>query len=311
MSRPITFLVPDHQTVRVRAPHHSEGCSLVAPHWPYRAAHLLAVEEEMVRRGGPVIRAHWDGENWRAIEGAHRIATAGRTRHVIRIEEVGLEDEFDHDQPSVGRITVERMLRERIYGSDAFYELEPWPPARPAVILGGALSLHEDLEQLAELVDIDSCVVIAINDAGRDYRGRIDHWMTLHANRLPAWIRLRALRCGLDPQEHLRRRPYVVWSNEAHHLVDRVRSDWGGSSGLFAPKNVIEDLQLPRGILTGVPIDPQRHFDRDGDWLAAEAMQPIWLSRMPQLQGRFRSMSGWTMEQLGRPTREWIQEGFA
>ena len=125
MSEEISFLLPDGEpTVLAQAPHHASGCYLVAPHWPYRPEHLPYVEAEMERLGSPRIRAHWDGEHWRAIEGSHRIAVAAARGTAIVLVPVELDDEFDHDQPSVGRITVRRMLSERLHLSTAFYRME-------------------------------------------------------------------------------------------------------------------------------------------------------------------------------------------
>lgn len=50
---------------------------LVNPlHHYFRQSHLEHVKREMVRRGPPVLRAHFDGEVWHAQEGTHRLRAA-------------------------------------------------------------------------------------------------------------------------------------------------------------------------------------------------------------------------------------------
>jgi hypothetical protein len=118
------FLVPDTvPMVRIRA--NPPGRCLVAPHWPYRREHLEHVATEMIGRGSCRIRGWFDGRDWRAIEGSHRIWTASRLGVVIDLQSVELEDTFDHDQPEVGRITVRHMLEVRLRTSSAFYPILP------------------------------------------------------------------------------------------------------------------------------------------------------------------------------------------
>lgn len=45
-------------------------------HHYYRPDHLEHVVSEMVRRGPPILRAHFDGEVWHAQEGTHRLRAA-------------------------------------------------------------------------------------------------------------------------------------------------------------------------------------------------------------------------------------------
>ena len=51
--------------VTINPPHHHSN--------PHHLAHVIA---EMVRRGPPVLSAHFDGEVWHAREGNHRLRAA-------------------------------------------------------------------------------------------------------------------------------------------------------------------------------------------------------------------------------------------
>jgi hypothetical protein len=42
-------------------------------HWYHRPQHLEHVKSEMLKRGVPTIRAHFDGQIWHAQEGTHRL----------------------------------------------------------------------------------------------------------------------------------------------------------------------------------------------------------------------------------------------
>jgi hypothetical protein len=48
------------------------------------------------------------------------------------------------------------------------------------------------------------------------------------------------------------------------------------------------------------------HFERHTKWQSAIAFRAGWMKCMNEIKPFFRSMSGWTKEQFGLPTEEWI-----
>lgn len=168
-----------------------------------------------------------------------------------------------------------------------------------ALVLGGAASLHADEAAARELFAPD--LVIAVNHAARDHPGPVDHWATFHPELLPRWLADRAA-AGRDPAGKL-------WT--AHHRpiprgleIERV-TNWGGSSGLLA---VVVGLHLECShiVLAGVPLDyDQGHYDHPAPWRDAANYRKAWVSRKEAMI-RVRSMSGFTAELLGAPTKEWL-----
>ena len=103
----------------------------------------------------------------------------------------------------------------------------------------------------------------------------------------------------------------MAWTREgAQHLSDFhcVVRPWGGSSGLLATRVAVADLNSPKVVLCGVPQDDRAHFDRPGKWRHADSFVESWEAIVPRIRDRVRSMSGWTREVFGAPTREWLEE---
>ena len=60
-------------------------------------------------------------------------------------------------------------------------------------------------------------------------------------------------------------------------------------------------------LLAGVPMDRSMpHFVRGRPWTSASAFLKGWRFHMSAIKPRTRSMGGWTAEQLGGPTLEWL-----
>lgn len=171
---------------------------------------------------------------------------------------------------------------------------------RTALILGGASTLPADRARALELLEGIEYSLIACNHAARDEPGRVDHWVTMHAELLPMWMKERA--------KHRRPPAGQLWT--ARHRPSKVQStpieSWGGSSGLLCVA-VAFQLGFEKIILAGIPMQKLlRHYDDSRPWMEARQYWPAWERRMAQMRGRVKSLSGWTLEQLGEPTREWL-----
>ncbi len=80
------------------------------------------------------------------------------------------------------------------------------------------------------------------------------------------------------------------------------------SSGGYAAKIALDD-GYDKVVLAGVPMRQEdSHFTRGKPWLQRDSFMNGFLLSIPHFKGRVKSMSGWTMEQLGEPTREWLAE---
>ncbi len=178
----------------------------------------------------------------------------------------------------------------------------------PALILGGASCLHDDLAKLEELVGGPwSGIVCATNDAGYDYPHPIDHWVTQHPEHLPDWMEKRRL-AGYDMD-------FTVWGgvwrtgrdDRKYTWVDQVlRITRVGSSGMHAVEVALH-LGAERIVLCGVPMDFRPHFFNPRQpWNSPSAHWDAWTDAAPEWADRVRSFTGWTAELLGTPDEAWL-----
>lgn len=173
-----------------------------------------------------------------------------------------------------------------------------------AVILGGADNLGSDLAAALKLFTPD--IVIATNHAGKDYEGHVDHWVTMHPEKMMAWV----------TERHKAKRPAAgqLWKPQERHnpngLDFRNVPSWGGGSGLLAVTVAVRALKV-RAVLCGVPMQAAlSHYDdkKKQPWRECPVYIKSWMipKRHAEYKDYIRSMSGWTREFLGHPTREWL-----
>lgn len=181
--------------------------------------------------------------------------------------------------------------------------------ARLAVVLGGANTLAQDLIDFSELMKgvglghVPS-VVVATNDAGRDYSGKVNHWVTLHPEKMAAWLE------GRNAKGHIP--PEGFWTSNTKNLPEsipfRTVPSWNGSSGLLAV-TVALHLGFTHVVLCGVPLDKNSaHYFDDKKWMDAPRYRHAWIKHKRDMDDHVRSMSGWTKAILGGPDKEWLNE---
>lgn len=159
------------------------------------------------------------------------------------------------------------------------------------LILGGAQCVWDDIETAEKLCIYDA--VMAVNDIGKDYPGRLDYWVTLHPDKLPLWA---SERCGS--------RDYEVWSHRRIGGVHEVLEPGKGGSGLFGIR-VGLDQGFTKIVLAGVPMESTPHYFDDKPWDAMARFLPAW--EEAEIGTYVRSMSGWTRETFGAPTKDWLK----
>jgi len=181
------------------------------------------------------------------------------------------------------------------------------------LVLGGGGGLWGEMAGLLAMVGEPwPGLIVAVNNAGIDYPGLIDHWATLHPEKLHVfmendstgdWLKIRKERGFPEGFE--------TWSRRSPSLVDHVITPWGGGSSGFFALTVLHKLGCKRAVLCGVPMteSPHYHQDQGGkDWRHADLHWKSWVRHMHMIQGWVRSMSGRTAETLGVPNLNWLQE---
>lgn len=189
-----------------------------------------------------------------------------------------------------------------------------------ALVLGGAECLDGDLKELEHMIGGTwPGLVVAVNDAGWQYGGRVDHWATLHPENLEEkkWAFLR--------EENGGNTDYKVWTARGHE--DRGPVDYVvggeyrenlslGSSGWLGL--VVGRSVAPKVVLAGIPMDRRGHVtdstadapflteDEEADRQRIAGYREVWESEGAKLQGTVKSLSGWTRGFFGAPDREWM-----
>lgn len=186
-----------------------------------------------------------------------------------------------------------------------------------ARVLGGAECVYEDIAKLDALTGGWDGLTICVNDIGVHVE-HLDHWVTLHPDKM--------VESGTDPDHPegwpwVRQRDekglpdgYVTWSHKPGRGAMKVVKSWGGgSSGLLAVATAYE-IGCRRVVLCGVPMDKRGWFEgsltHEGDtsFTSVDSHRRTWRRSKDKLVKRVRSMSGWTKELLGEPTREWLED---
>ena len=180
---------------------------------------------------------------------------------------------------------------------------KPMISPRPALILGAAACLRQDLAMLEELAPIGLFEVFAANDGGVAYTGHIDHWVTVHPDELPQ-RRARRRKSGGDED-------YLTWAISG--AVDRILPhdyDVGEWTSVGRASCVARYLVPGRPIVwAGAPMDnmayavPHLHHGEAAwpHWRTYQEGVPSKAKQHPWIRSYIRSMSGWTAKFFGEP----------
>jgi len=181
---------------------------------------------------------------------------------------------------------------------------------RWALCLGGASCVWDDVLAFETLYGKPwDGLVIAANDVGSHWPRDLDHWVSLHAYKLPRWQQQRAV-FGFTSG-------YKTWGRRPDDRgVDYTICTWGGGSSGFMAAQVALEIGCKRVVLCGIPMTQTPHFAETREnfhvfWVAAHAHWGAWEKCRSRLGDNVRSMSGRTEKLLGAPTLAWLQEGVA
>ena len=166
---------------------------------------------------------------------------------------------------------------------------------RGLLVLGGSNCLWDDLKK----VDVSQFDIMATNDTGHVYEGRIDYWATLHPENFPAW---KAKRWGNVDYESWSYTNYPVAKlNGVLEDFWRARNGISGSTGLFAAQVGLH-LGYDYVLLAGVPMDGGNNIMGPKEcWndKTANSFRTAWEENLDRLREKVYSLSGWTRELLG------------
>lgn len=173
---------------------------------------------------------------------------------------------------------------------------------RPAIVCGNAAGVFQELEDARS--KLNSPEIFAVNDAGMYVKG-LDHWVSLHAKNLEIWKQVRWLTNHED--EH------TIY----HSIEDGFDYSWEGLCPLFAlsgyfAMQVAHLMGAGLIVLCGCPGSSEQRFFESfprtdmsyggGNTSQDQAIQEQLIRemiRVPDLQEKVRSMSGWTRDTFG------------
>ena len=142
--------------------------------------------------------------------------------------------------------------------------------------------------------------IFAGNDMIAEFCGHMQNALTLHPDKIGHWLGKRRAN-GFEP-------PDKIWSHRPFTGVSDWTRDWAGSTGLFCVK-VARELGFVHVMLCGVHMSIESdHFVRKAPWKNAIGFRRGWEMRWPALRPYVKSFGGWTKENLGEPTIEWLRE---
>lgn len=187
------------------------------------------------------------------------------------------------------------------------------------IIIGGGACIWDDVARSEDLLGDDWWdVCIAVNDVGCHWPRRLDHWVSLHSEKVTRWRRERDAE-GLPGEyqfwgkvRYSERKPIPKGMPRAKGIDRLVRPWGGGSSGLFGV-TVAAELGARKVVLCGIPMTRTVHFPEsrvhlpDRAWGGADGHFRAWPRLIDRL-GNVRSMSGRTRDLLGAPTPEWLND---
>lgn len=144
-----------------------------------------------------------------------------------------------------------------------------------------------------------------------DYPDEVDCWVWFHTELFEHYAKKRAEK-GYSPirtfwAPNYRGRPR---GNPSCFDVRLINVE-GGSSGYTAVRVALDKLHASHVVLAGCPMTSEGgKYDKDKSekWEEAVAQRYAWERDKALIIGRVKSMSGWTQEFLGAPTREWFDQ---
>lgn len=187
---------------------------------------------------------------------------------------------------------------------------------KTCLVLGGADCLFEDVHAARNLPRDG---VVACNEAGIEWPGDLDAWVSLHPEHFTGkrWLEKRQ---G-SPAKRLIAHPAAAQPHRRARLPANVEfteyafpgQTHSGSSGLFAAKVALIDLGFDRVVFCGVPLTQTPHFwdAKREPWKSANDFRRQWLALPEEYRDRMRSMSGWTAVLLGKPEIETKETEYA
>lgn len=168
------------------------------------------------------------------------------------------------------------------------------------VILASAWNVWDDWHRFKAVSGkAYSWDIMVINDMGLYFPGRFTHWISLHPSNFSLYRQYCIKNCHTHSREPA---PFVDY---AWYIYNR-----SGSGGMFALK-VATLMGYNKIILCGMPLtNGKRFFDQYNmqHSFDCSTIRDPWKEQKDIFEEFTRSMSGYTKELFGEPTKEWLEK---
>ena len=165
---------------------------------------------------------------------------------------------------------------------------------KPIILIGRADCWREDFEGVKNLIQDFDVMSVGLDCV---YADDIKYFVTYHPQDIVEYIKRRkevGVTLDFKVISHIRRAGVDII--EEHKAPT-------GSSSLLGTAAAIR-LGYTKIILCGCPLEGTR----EGNFQPYNHFQEGWKRRRNEIYGYVKSMSGWTKEFLGEPTKEWLIE---
>ena len=198
-------------------------------------------------------------------------------------------------------------LRKKAVSTSISREAEgSYKVKRPIIVMGGAKCVWDDLKKAQEMLGDREHDLAAINDIGVHYPYRIHHWLSLE-RKISEWYESR-----VNNKLDMRLLVHVYYHDRLIDHKRHINYFWKMNrspimSGIFGPI-ALNALGYSKIVLAGIPSDNQaRFFDPpDRTYHSYKASSESWRRHQKYFGDTLRSMSGYTKELFGEPTRRWL-----
>lgn len=192
---------------------------------------------------------------------------------------------------------------------------------KTALVVGCAANVWDDVTRAYRLTE-EWDAICCVKSAGVHWEGHFDVWATLHPEMMDKYETERKT-LGFPNGYEIIAPPAVELGDHGKkgNVARRISYRWPGmnssaSSGIYGVK-VMLDSGYDRVVIAGIPMSTEGgHFlpasknahglIRGDTWKHRDSFIPGFRDTLPFIQGKVKSMSGYTAEVLGTPTPEWL-----
>lgn len=192
---------------------------------------------------------------------------------------------------------------------------------KSALVIGCAACVWDDIKAAKVLARYDA--IYCVKQMGIYYPEAFNVWVTLHPEAMDEY-EIQRHKFGFPNGYQIVAPPpkelgmHGAKGNIARRVSYLLSEDSNSSagSGLYGAKVAVED-GYDRVVLAGIPMTAEGgHFLPNSLNVSGQIRGKVWTGQnsfiigmnaaLPQLQGKVKSMSGYTMKVLGAPTQEWL-----